>query len=150
MREEQGTCLAVDKEGFPNSVFVGMGKGGIWKADLAAGSPPTIALTQLPAVPNAPPSYVADLCTVHFSQGNKTFLYAAVAYAGIPPVTNPPTPQVRGVAEYQYDLSSPTSGPSVNMASAGCGFPARVVAVTDGGTGVRVALAQTAFATLTS
>lgn len=138
-----GTCLAVDNGGSPDAVYVGMGRGGIWKAVLSGPPTPSLTALQLPSVGTGV-SYVADIAAVRVYlpapvNAYKSFLYAAMDYDQI-------GTEYRSVAE--YDISSPS--PTLNARTpVECGYPHRIAAVIDG-TDVRIALGVTQFTAVTT
>jgi hypothetical protein len=129
-----GTCLAVDNANNPNSVFVGLGRGGIWRAELSSTGVLSATLWSA-ASGTAGAGYVSDMTTVNVLLpppigASRSFLYAAMDYDG--------TLTPRGGTVREYDLSQ--SSPTPSTVAVLCGYPARIATSLDG-TNVRVALA---------
>lgn len=127
-RSSVGSALAVDP-GDPDSVYVAMGKGGIWRVDLSVGPPALLSAAQLsidycsssvPSVCAPPPCVenVRDLAVIRaeLSSGTKAFLYAALNYGRI----------------LVYDLTAPT--PTYTFTCVGCGYPDRIAVARNGQT----------------
>jgi hypothetical protein len=126
---EIGTALAVDPADH-DSIYVGMGKGGIWRADLSGGS---LSATQVwsPASCSGahPIEHVRDLAIVRVETvPPQSVLYAALNYGELLEIT---------------DLGGSGACKRVNLASPG--YAESIAAVANQGTDVRVVVAaQTA------
>lgn len=118
-----GTSLAVDP-GNPNSIYVGMGKGGIWRADLSGPLTPTLTANQL-SIDFAPLAVenVTDIAIIRTQTpcGTKAFLYGALYNRII-----------------EYDLAAST----YTLRSIDCGFAEQIAVAKTGSSSVLVAVAQ--------
>lgn len=137
-----GTALAIDP-GDDDSVYVALGKGGIWRVDLSLGPPASLSKTLLVtntdfcsqpspcAFTHPAPCFedVRDLAVLRTGTGtgSRAFLYAALSY--------------KAILEYELTASSPT--PTFVCITPN-GYPERIAAVNAagaGGTGPGVLLA---------
>lgn len=128
-----GTALAVDP-GDSDSIYVAMGKDGIYRVDLLLGAPASLSAVQLPInfCPSPPACTPAPQCLQNvrdisivravISGQSRAFLYGALNYGAI--------------LEYELTASIPTS----TIKCVTCGHPERIAAAVDG-TNVLVAIA---------
>lgn len=138
-KETLGTSLAVDPAN-PDSVWVGMGKGGLWRADLDSGG--SLAGVQMPfpwegQSPAVGTDYVCDIAIVRSASASRSFLYAGLNF--IHPFL--PTPQLKGsIVEYDLSTDPPTRTQRIVTE---CSRVMRIAAATDDdGQNVRVAVAE--------
>lgn len=103
-----GTALAIDP-GDPDSVYVALGKGGIERVDLAAGTPFALQRTHLsinfctPCV-----DYVRDLAILRTAD-NHAFLFGALNYGRV----------------LEYELTA-IANPQLQFHAVSCGLPERI------------------------
>jgi len=127
-----GTALAVDPDE-DDAVYVALGKGGIWRVDLAG---VTLSKSQIPIDfdDQSSPQWgctalqsgiqdVRDLSIIRVLAGGqlRSYLYAALSYRAI----------------LEYELTAPSPTPRFSCTS---GYAERISAVSDGGSGVLVAV----------
>jgi hypothetical protein len=129
---EVGTALAIDPAD-GDSVYVALGKGGIWRADLAGS---TLSATEiwdsstLCFVPSGDtpynPEHVRDIAVVRVATNPpQSVLYAALNYGEVLELANLGSP---GASCARFTLGPP-------------GYPVRIAAITNAGTSALVALA---------